>query len=386
MEIFELRAGDRLTLQLKGRLDMAAAPLLDKALQLEGIKQLILDFDGCSFISSAGLREILRGYKAAVKQGGTCEVVNVSREVKEVFDLSGLSEMMTVRKKAREISIEGLEFINAGKCGECYRLDEETVVKLYHEGVTNEITEQEKEVARAAFVLGLPTAISYEVVTCGARTGVVYEMLDATLFSTVVINDLDNMDKHARLLAGIAQKIHGTKANSPIFPDIKNTIRQYLPQMDFFLSAEEIALLQRKLETIPDSDTCVHFDLHTSNIMVKDDEPIIIDMGDFSRGSHLFDLGQIHTVYGYPEINICSWATKIPDDKGAELMELTFNHYFADKPAAEFEFFNQNRDFLSALRICCGIATFPSLRDVACPMVKNHVLPRMMAADAASGV
>ncbi len=383
MEISEQRAGDRLTLQLKGRLDMAAAPLLDKAIQLEGIQQLILDFDGCSFISSAGLREILRGYKAAVKQGGTCEVVNVSREVKEVFDLSGLSEMMTVRKKAREISIEGLEFINAGKCGECYRLDPETIVKLYHEGVTNEVTEQEKEVARAAFVLGLPTAISYDVVTCGTRSGVVYEMLDATMFSSVVISDLDNMDKHARMLAGIARKIHETKAYSPVFPDVKETIRQCLPQMDFFLSAEEITLLQHKLETIPDADTCVHFDLHTSNLMVRDGEPIIIDVGDFSRGSHLFGLGQIHTIYGYPEVNICSWVTKIPDAKGSELMELTFKHYFADKPTEEFEFFNHHRDFLTAARLCCSIATFPSLRDVCCPLVKNTILPRMMAADAA---
>lgn len=65
-------------------------------------------------------------------------------------------------------------------------MDTETVVKLYNEGVEPHIAEQEKQYARAAFVMGIPTAISYDVVSCGTRSGIVFELLDAELFSAVI--------------------------------------------------------------------------------------------------------------------------------------------------------------------------------------------------------
>lgn len=58
--------------------------------------------------------------------------------------------------------------------------------------------------------------------------------------------------------------------------------------MDGLLTPEDIALLMRNLEFMPDSETCVHFDLHSSNIMIQNGEPIIIDIGDFSIGRYFF--------------------------------------------------------------------------------------------------
>jgi hypothetical protein len=83
----------------------------------------------------------------------------------------------------------------------------ETIIKLYNEGIAPEVAEQEKQFARAAFIAGVPTALSYDVVTCGSRTGVVYEMLDARLFSALIRATPDRIGEHGALLAQIAPHI-----------------------------------------------------------------------------------------------------------------------------------------------------------------------------------
>ena len=378
------RSDDRLTLALDGRLDITTAPVLARELALEGVRHLVLDFDRCPYISSAGLRELLRAQKQLTAAGGTMLLTNVPREVQEVLDMTGLSSLIPSRGKVRQISIDGLEFLSAGVCGECYRLDEETIVKLYNEGVEPHIAEKEKAFAKAAFVLGIPTAISYDVVACGSRTGVVYEMLDATLFSAVIRNDLAGIDRHAERLARITQAVHDTKADPSVFPDIKESFRSYIDQMAFFLSADEIGFLQRKLDGIPDADTCVHFDLHTSNIMIRAGEPVIIDMGDLSRGHYLFDIGLLCTIYGYPELGISELATKIPGEDGLRLLDGVLKAYFADKPAEEYRLFEENRHFLASLRLIYTVTFLPKLREPLAAMIKDVLLPKMLAAEKAA--
>lgn len=379
MHISEQKSGNALILALLGKLDVSTASQFEAALVLDGITDLTIDLDGCAYVSSAGLREILRAREQMAAQNGSMVLINVHRDVIGVLEMTGLTKLITIKPKPREISIDGLEFISAGVCGECLRLDRETIVKLYNEGIEPHIAEKEKTYAQAAFVMGIPTAISYDVVRCGTRTGVVYEMLDAQFFSAVIRNDLDNLEHHARTLADIAVTVHATEADPAIFPDIKDNFRQYIRQMDFFLSPQEIAFLLDKLESIPDASNCVHFDLHTSNIMTKGGEPIIIDMGDLSRGGYLFDIGVMFTIYGYPELAISELATKIPSDKGFVLWESFLKAYFANKPQQELDFFRNNMAFLASLRLIYTITFLPALREQLAITVKDFLLPKMHA-------
>jgi len=219
------KSGDTLTVKLDGRLDATTAPQLDAKLDLDGVRELVLDFGACHYISSAGIRSILKAHQAMAKAQGKMVVTNVSPHVREVFDLTGLSDMITIGKKTREISIEGLELLSAGVCGECYRLDHETVVKVYNEGVGPEIAEREKQYSKAAFVMGVPTAISYDVVSCGKRSGVVYELLDAELFSAVIRKDLGNLDRYAKMLSDTAKTLHAATGDKNVLPDLKDRFR-----------------------------------------------------------------------------------------------------------------------------------------------------------------
>lgn len=189
--------------------------------------------------------------------------------------------------------------------------------------------------------------------------------------------DIDNMATHGRMLADVAKAIHSVEPAPGVFPDIKERFRSYIREMDFFLSEAEITFLLRKLEEIPDAGTCVHFDIHSSNIMIRDGEPVIIDMGDLSTGSFLFDIGLLLTIYGIPELGISELATKIPNEKGVELWEAFRAAYFTDLDAAAIAYIDANIAFLASLRVIYSITFLPALRDSLCSMMTDILLPRM---------
>jgi uncharacterized protein (TIGR02172 family) len=377
MQITTSTNDNAVTLGLDGRLDVDTIDALKSALNSVSAEQLVFDMRSCVFVSSIGIREILKAHRERSRAGGSIALVNVNRDVMDIFRITGMAEMIEIKPLAREISMDGLEFLSAGVCGKCYRVDRETVVKLYNDGIDASIAEREKEYAKAAFVLGIPTAISYDVVACGSQTGVVYEMLDAELFSVVIRADIENIPTHGRMLAAVAKAIHEVEPAPGVFPDIKERFRGYIREMDFFLSADDIAFLLRKLEEIPDAGTCVHFDIHSSNIMIRDGEPVIIDMGDLSTGSFLFDIGLLLTIYGIPELGISELATKIPNEKGVELWEAFRSAYFVDLDVATIAYIDANIAFLASLRVIYSITFLPALRDSLCSMMTDILLPRM---------
>ena len=368
--------GDRRTVVITGNLDSSTAPKLEAQLDVTGVREIVVDFTECPYISSAGIRILLMAHRRMAAAGGKFIARNLSPTVREVFDLTGISRVITITKTAREISIEGRELLSSGVCGECFRLDDETVVKLYKDGVDLGMAELEKRYAQAAFVLGIPTAVSYDVVTCGTRSGIVFELLNAELFSAVIRRDPQQIDRHAKRLADLATSLHAAKGDEEVLPRLKDRIRDYINQLHGVFEPAEIALLLARLEVIPDADTCVHFDLHSSNIMEQDGELVIIDMGDFSIGSNYFDIGLLYLIYGLPELGICALATKIDTAQGVQFWNSFAAHYFAGRPAEERAFFDANRYFLASLRIVCAISYLPFMRDQFCRQVRE-LLPKI---------
>lgn len=82
---------------LEGRLDTVTAPDLEKELKnsLEGVTELVLDFEKLEYISSAGLRVLLSVQKAMAKQG-EMKITNVSEIVNEIFEVTGFSDILTI--------------------------------------------------------------------------------------------------------------------------------------------------------------------------------------------------------------------------------------------------------------------------------------------------
>ena len=82
---------------LEGRLDTVTAPELENSLKdsLEGVTELILDFEKLEYISSAGLRVLLAAQKTMSKQG-SMKLLHVNETIMEIFEVTGFSYILTI--------------------------------------------------------------------------------------------------------------------------------------------------------------------------------------------------------------------------------------------------------------------------------------------------
>ena len=89
--------GKELTVVLEGRLDTTTAPQLESEIKesLDGVESLIMEMTKLEYISSAGLRVLLSAQKVMNKQGSMV-VRNATEEVKEIFEVTGFSDILTI--------------------------------------------------------------------------------------------------------------------------------------------------------------------------------------------------------------------------------------------------------------------------------------------------
>ena len=175
------------TIFLEGRIDSGNATQVEK--EILGLmdenpgKEIAFDAEKLDYISSAGLRVLLKVQKAKAKP---VMISNVSGEVYDIFETTGFTQLLNVRKKYRQISVDGCEIIGKGAYGTVYRLDEDTVVKKYESPEALSMIENEKKLAKLAFVAGIPTAISFDIVKIGNTFGSVFELLKAKTFNDLI--------------------------------------------------------------------------------------------------------------------------------------------------------------------------------------------------------
>ena len=90
--------GNNLDIALEGRLDTTTAPELDNVIKtsLDGKTELVMDLEKLEYISTAGLRVLLSAQKTMNKQGSMV-ITNPTDEVKEIFEVTGFSEILTIQ-------------------------------------------------------------------------------------------------------------------------------------------------------------------------------------------------------------------------------------------------------------------------------------------------
>ena len=97
MTISKTLEGTALTLALEGRLDTTTSPDLEEVLaaSLDGVTSLVFDFAKLDYLSSAGLRVLLSAQKRMNKQG-SMKLLHVNDTVKEVFEITGFADFLTI--------------------------------------------------------------------------------------------------------------------------------------------------------------------------------------------------------------------------------------------------------------------------------------------------
>ena len=254
----------------------------------------VVDARDLVYISSAGLRALLT---IAQNRQDKLLIINTCPDVYDVFEITGFSEIMDVRKKMRVISTEGCALIGKGAFGTVYRIDDETIVKVFRSSEDLPLIQMEQDRARRAFVLGIPTAIPFDIVQVGDSYGAVFESLRAENLKEVYLQNPDQKDELLRKYVQLMRKIHAAKANPEDLPSARNIFLRYIEDLKAILPEDLSARLRQLLSDMPDNLHITHGDMQMANVMMNGDELIVIDMETLSTGNPVFDLQALYVCY-----------------------------------------------------------------------------------------
>ena len=326
--------GDSVTLILAGRLDTAtsakASADIERALAtVPVISRLTCDAGQLEYISSSGLRILL----SLAKRYKDFRITEVQSLVYEVLDTTGFTKMMTVERALRQLSVEGCEVIGVGGVGTVYRLDGDTIIKVFREGTTIEEVRREITMSKEAFVMGMPTAISFDVVRVGSQYGLVYELLQADTLSACIKREPGRIDEFARKYAELFHQLHAIEVpGGSSVPCAIERERQQIRHIRRYFPQESIDLMLRIVDAIPNANRLLHLDLQTKNAMVQNGELMLIDMGEVGYGHPLLDLGHAYSAM----VTLVGDYDKIigmPRELGQKLWSRAIDYYLEGMPA-----------------------------------------------------
>ena len=295
---------DILYIAIEGRIDASsAAEAEEKIFSFKNEnpgKHTVIDADRLEYVSSAGLRVILRLRKEEPKLA----IINVAPDVYEVLDMTGFTDMVTVEKAYRTMSVEGCEFIAKGANGAVYRYDDETILKTYFARDALPEIKQERENARKAFVLGINTAIPYGIVRVGEGYGTVTELLNAESVTKLIRNRPDDLTETVGYYVDMLKSIHAIEVKDGEVPDMREIALDWADFVSEHIPERQGRKLRALIEAIPKQNTLLHGDYHTNNVMVQNGEPLLIDMDTLCMGHPVFELGSMFNAFvGYSELD-----------------------------------------------------------------------------------
>ncbi len=294
-----------LTIFLEGKIDSLSAPVLEE--EINQVRRdypaetIILDCDKLEYTTSAGLRVILR----LKQEVDDTRLINVHTEIYDIFDMTGFTEMMTVEKAYRVISVEGCEVIGQGANGKIYRIDRDTIVKVFLNDDALEEINRQRELARTAFVLGVPTAIPFDVVRIeSGGLGSVFELLNATSYAKLLIRGEKTLDEVAEMSVKMLKLIHSKEVKPGSMPDMKGIALDWADFLKDYLSEDLYTKLHSLIDAVPTDMHMMHGDYHLKNVMLQNGESLLIDMDTLCHGHPIFELASMYNAYeGYSVLN-----------------------------------------------------------------------------------
>lgn len=276
---------------LLSKIDSKNADIFEKELfdALDGNeeKEILLDAKNMKYISSAGLRVLLKLYKKARKE---ISIVNVSDEVYEIFVMTNFTDMFDISKRMRSITLGGKHALLRGVNGMTYQMDDDTMLKVFKKGTRLKDIQKERDYSHTALVCGISTLIPYDVVSVGDDYGIVIESDHAVTLAEAIKKEPDRMNEYAERLADFLKEMHEIQIEKDEFPDIKDRYKEWLEKAGTFISDSDREKITKLTENIPDSSGFVHGDINLNNILIQKNEFYLLDMAGAAHGHEIFDL------------------------------------------------------------------------------------------------
>lgn len=201
-------------------------------------------------------------------------------------------------KKYKEVSVEGCELLGSGAKGDVYRYDDEMVIKVFNQNNTYHDVEQEIAKARMAFVLGIPSAISFGIVSVKDRYGAMFEMVNSDTISRLISRSPGQVKTYAKIMSDLAHTIHGIEIDEDYdVPSVKDRLKDYIEGGVAVENKELGQKCMKLLNDLPDTNTLIHGDFHTGNVFLQNGEPLLIDMDRVSTGHPIAEISDFYYFY-----------------------------------------------------------------------------------------
>ena len=266
---------------------------IDDIVSANKFQTLNLDFAKLQYISSAGLRIVL---KLKQKYDDT-HVINAGLDVYDVLQMTGFTNIMDVKKAIKEMSVDGAEVIGEGFFSTVYRIDKDTIIKVFNRTSDEKQIERELKLAKQAFVLGIPTAISFDIVKVKDKFGVRFEMLDCMSLKNAFVKYPEQYDELTKRYVDLLKKINSTECFDPSVPSIKDFFIEKVNVLKAYLNEQQYNKSLELIKSVPKRSTFVHGDCHFKNIMIQGDDFLLIDMDTLSVGHPIFELASLRCPY-----------------------------------------------------------------------------------------
>ena len=343
--------------KVQGSVDSSNAPQFEQELiaAISG-NTLTIDAEELAYISSAGLRVLLKAKKALDAE---LTMINVSAEVFEILEMTGFTQILNVRKAIRQISVEGLSEIGHGQTASVYRLDADTIVKVFRQGIDFGMVQNEIAKAKVAFMHGIPTAISYDVVKVGECYGVVYELLNARDLADCMKDDPEHMEDYIRMFAELIREMHATDVSAEQFVSSRATTLGALPYLKGrIFNDEEYEKVKAIIENIPDCKTFIHGDCHMGNVMLQGKELMFIDLSCAGCGHPIFDLMSMYLTAACRQGELLSSYTK---EEAYHIWKVFLSAYLQTEDEALLAKAEEQVAAFSSARLLLGLLRIPDL-------------------------
>lgn len=258
---------------------------------------LIFDAEKLNYISSVGLRALLKTKKVY----DNFKIIGVNSEVFDIFDMTGFTQIIEIEKAFKIINLDNAPIIGEGFYGKVYKMNEDTIIKVYYRGSSQEAVLRERELAKKAFVMGLPTAISYDVVKAelngNTYFGSVFEMINAESLRNVIRDNQDKFEYYTKIYADLLNNINSIHTSSTDIPRMVDEAYRWLKDTKHLYSEDIYKKYLELFKEIEDECTVIHGDCHVKNIFFSNNELILIDMDTLSKGNRVFELASIYLAY-----------------------------------------------------------------------------------------
>ena len=362
-----------LTISFEGKFDSLSAQeaqsFIVEKLEAAPGKSLVLNYKGLSLVTSAGLRVLMDLRRKYTKD---ISIQNASEAVSKVFEDTGLTQVFSLTKDMRTVSIDNLKKIGQGANGEVFRLSQDTIIKVFYPRIRLSEIEREQRISRSVILADLPAVIPYDKVRVeDGRYGIIFELLGEKTLSETIAEDPSAFEPLMKQYLQLLKDIHSTEGDPSVFPLTKDIYQGFLDECVDWYTPEELQALRDLIDSVPDRGVMLHGDYHPNNLMVLRDELIMIDLGDFSIGHPVFDfLTTAATQVNLVEMNpdYAEIHTRMPREYIRKGWRYLFDGYFADRTGADRS------------RIESQIRLMSKLKASFCPAIAKGVPDEVMQA------